>query len=82
MTSAPDSRQATATSMAARMVAAIAGDLKVKGDGLLFINGFGGTPLMELYLMYEAARKQLAKHGITPVRALVGSYVTSLDMAG
>jgi dihydroxyacetone kinase-like protein len=37
---------------------------------------------MELYLMYHAATAQLARHGITPARSLVGNYVTSLDMAG
>ncbi|MGL4294690.1 MAG: dihydroxyacetone kinase subunit DhaK [Aestuariivirga sp.] len=72
----------SADAIAEEMVAAIAGDLGGKGNALLFVNGFGGTPSMELYLMYEAARKQLTRHGITPVRALVGSYVTSLDMAG
>ncbi|WP_374331864.1 dihydroxyacetone kinase subunit DhaK [Aestuariivirga sp.] len=72
----------SADEIAEEMVAAIAGDLKGKGDALLFVNGFGGTPAMELYLMYNSARAQLAKHGITPVRSLVGSYVTSLDMAG
>lgn len=72
----------SADQIAEEMIAAIAGDLKVKGDALLFLNGFGGTPLMELYLMYHAAAKQLAKHGINPKRALVGNYVTSLDMAG
>ena len=72
----------SADEIAEEMVAAIAGDLKAKGDALLFVNGFGGTPAMELYLMYNAAAAQLAKHGIRPVRALVGSYVTSLDMAG
>ena len=64
------------------MGAAIARDLNRKGQALLFVNGFGGTPAMELYLMYEAARKQLGKHGIAPARSLVGNYVTSLDMAG
>lgn len=72
----------SANEIAEEMVAAIAGDLKAKGDALLFVNGFGGTPAMELYLMYNAAAAQLAKHGIRPVRSLVGSYVTSLDMAG
>jgi dihydroxyacetone kinase-like protein len=72
----------SANEIAEEMVAAIAGDLNVKGNALLFVNGFGGTPSMELYLMYNAAAAQLAKHGITPVRSLVGSYVTSLDMAG
>lgn len=72
----------TANEIAEEMVAAIAGDLGRKGNALLFVNGFGGTPLMELYLMYHAAQAQLAKHGIVPVRSLTGSYVTSLDMAG
>jgi dihydroxyacetone kinase-like protein len=72
----------SANEIAEEIVAAIAGDLNAKGDALLFVNGFGGTPAMELYLMYHAAEAQLAKHGIRPVRALVGNYVTSLDMAG
>jgi phosphoenolpyruvate---glycerone phosphotransferase subunit DhaK len=72
----------TATEIAEEMVAAIAGDLKADGDCLLFVNGFGGTPAMELYVMYNAAVAQLAKHGLKPARSLVGSYVTSLDMAG
>jgi dihydroxyacetone kinase-like protein len=63
----------TANEIAEEMVAAIAGDLNVKGNALLFVNGFGGTPSMELYLMYNAAVAQLARHGITPVRSLVGS---------
>lgn len=72
----------SAHDIAEEMVAAIAGDLNARGDALLFINGFGGTPLMELYLMYHAAEALLVKHGIRAARALVGNYVTSLDMAG
>jgi dihydroxyacetone kinase-like protein len=72
----------SANEIAEEMVAAIAGDLGKGGDALLFVNGFGGTPAMELYLMYQAAQAQLAKHGIRAVRSLVGNYVTSLDMAG
>jgi dihydroxyacetone kinase-like protein len=49
---------------------------------LLFINGFGATPAMELYVMYDAARRALAGSGVDIVRSLVGNYVTSLDMAG
>lgn len=49
---------------------------------LLFVNGFGATPLMELYLVYNAARRVLADRGINVARSLVGNYVTSLDMAG
>ena len=49
---------------------------------LLHVNGFGGTPLMELYLLHHAASLRLEAAGILPVRALVGNYTTSLDMAG
>ena len=49
---------------------------------LLLVNGFGGTPLLELYLMVNAARKVLSGAGIKIVRYLTGSYVTSLEMAG
>jgi len=52
------------------------------GDVLLLVNGFGGTPTIELYLMYNAARRFLEKRGLTITRSLVGSYVTSLEMAG
>ena len=58
-----------------------AGDA-ANGPALLFVNGFGGTPLMELYLMYNSARKIFETHGVKVTRSLVGSYVTSLDMAG
>ncbi|MGE3873440.1 MAG: dihydroxyacetone kinase subunit DhaK [Parvibaculaceae bacterium] len=73
-----------ADAIAKEMVGAIVGDLAAaKQDGvLLFVNGFGGTPLMELYLMYHAAAAELAKQGVKIARSLVGSYVTSLDMAG
>jgi dihydroxyacetone kinase-like protein len=73
-----------AREIAEEMIAAIAGDLgaEAKGSAILLVNGFGGTPAMELYLVYNDARALLAKHGITVVRSLVGSYVTSLDMAG
>ena len=65
------------------MMGAILGDLgESKGDALLLVNGFGGTPLMELYLVYHAARQRLEKHGLNAARSLVGNYVTSLDMAG
>ena len=49
---------------------------------LLLVNGFGGTPLMELYLMVDAARRILMGRGIAVSRYLTGSLVTSLDMAG
>jgi phosphoenolpyruvate---glycerone phosphotransferase subunit DhaK len=49
---------------------------------LLHVNGFGGTPLMELYLLYHAARKRLEREGLKVTRSLVGNYTTSLEMAG
>ncbi len=52
------------------------------GDVLLLVNGFGGTPTIELYVMYSVARRILEKRGLTVTRSLVGSYVTSLEMAG
>jgi phosphoenolpyruvate---glycerone phosphotransferase subunit DhaK len=77
-------RLTSADEIAEEMCTAIAGDLggAVRGPALLFVNGFGGTPLMELYLMYNSARKIFEKHGVSVARSLVGSYVTSLDMAG
>lgn len=49
---------------------------------LLHINGFGATPLMELYLVYELAAQYWQKKGVKIARSLVGNYTTSLDMAG
>ncbi len=49
---------------------------------LLFVNGMGGTPLVELYLAYNSARKYLAERGIEVSRSLVGNYITSLEMQG
>lgn len=73
-----------ADEIAEEICTAIIEDLGVasRQPALLFVNGFGGTPSMELYLMYHAARKVFEKQGITIARSLVGSYVTSLDMAG
>ncbi len=49
---------------------------------LLHVNGFGGTPLVELHLVYELAWQYWNKRGVNIVRSLVGNYTTSLDMAG
>lgn len=54
-----------------------------KGDQvILFVNGMGGTPLIELYIVYRKAAEIAARHGLTISRNLVGSYITSLEMAG
>ncbi|MGV8953941.1 MAG: dihydroxyacetone kinase subunit DhaK [Cypionkella sp.] len=49
---------------------------------LLFVNGFGGSPSGELYLVYNSARNRLERDGLAVERSLVGSYVTALEMAG
>jgi dihydroxyacetone kinase-like protein len=55
----------------------------VDGDRtLLFVNGMGGTPLVELYILFRRAAEVLAGHGIVVERSLVGNFVTSLEMQG
>ena len=49
---------------------------------LAFLNGMGGTPQLELYLLYGEVDRLLREAGLSPVRNLVGSYITSLEMAG
>jgi phosphoenolpyruvate---glycerone phosphotransferase subunit DhaK len=49
---------------------------------LLHVNGFGGTPLIELYLLYDLAAAFWQKRGLIITRSLVGNFTTSLDMAG
>jgi dihydroxyacetone kinase-like protein len=73
-----------ADAIATEMVTAILGDLgmQTRAEAILLVNGFGGTPLMELYLMYGIARRLIEAADITVERSLVGNYVTSLEMAG
>ena len=53
------------------------------GDQVLaFVNGMGGTPLIELYIVYNELAKILRGRGITIARQLIGNYITSLEMAG
>jgi phosphoenolpyruvate---glycerone phosphotransferase subunit DhaK len=74
---------ASADAIADQMVGAILADGDgLSGEVLLLVNGFGGTPTIELYLMYNVARRILEQRGLTIARSLVGSYVTSLEMAG
>ena len=75
---------AEAKDIAAEMIGAIRKDFgdQAKGNAILLVNGFGGTPLMELYLMHHCVEQELAGSGITIARSLVGNYVTSLEMAG
>lgn len=75
---------AEAGAIVEEMMAAILADLAAaKGDDvLLLVNGFGATPLMELYLVYNEAVKRAEAAGLTVARSLVGNWCTSLDMAG
>lgn len=77
-------RLASADAIAAELTEAVIKDLSLRPghEVILLVNGFGGTPLLELYLMVNAVRNVLANSGITAVRYLTGSYVTSLEMAG
>jgi len=74
----------SAAEIAREMLGAMLEDLGPPADAecLLLVNGFGGTPLMELYLMVEAAHRVLDGRRIKVARHLTGSYVTSLEMAG
>ena len=78
------SKLASADAIADDMLTAIIGDLAPApgAEVLLLVNGFGGTPLMELYVMVNVARRILASRGLSVARYLTGSLVTSLDMAG
>jgi len=73
-----------ARELAELLVEPILADLPFgSGDGVIaFVNGLGGTPLIELYVLYGEVARILAAHGITVARSLVGPFITSLDMAG
>jgi phosphoenolpyruvate---glycerone phosphotransferase subunit DhaK len=73
-----------ASAIVEELTAAILKDLNPKPgqEVLLFVNGLGGTPLMELYLLYQLANERLGRAGLVPARSLVGNYTTSLEMAG
>ena len=75
---------ASANEMTDEMLDAVVGDLPyLSGDRVaLMINGLGGTPISELYILFGRAHEQLAARGITVGRSYVGEYCTSLDMAG
>ena len=74
----------SADEIAAELTGAILKDLALPHgqEVILLVNGFGATPTLELYVMVNAALKVLRGAGVTVVRHLTGSYVTSLEMAG
>ncbi|WP_131105105.1 dihydroxyacetone kinase subunit DhaK [Ornithinimicrobium sufpigmenti] len=75
---------APARELAAQLVEPVVDDLGLQRDepALVFLNGLGGTPQLELYLMFQEVHRLLEARGIAVVRSLVGSYLTSLEMAG
>jgi len=77
-------KMAPADEITEKLMEPILSDLPFKrgDDVLLFVNGMGGTPLIELYIIYRKAAAIAKAHGLNVVRNLVGSYITSLEMAG
>jgi len=73
-----------ADDIAAELAGSVLKDLSLRPgqQAILLVNGFGGTPSLELYLMVNAAMKVLDAAGVKVVRHLTGNYVTSLEMAG
>jgi dihydroxyacetone kinase-like protein len=74
----------TAAEVVETLGTAVVDDLPYRqGDRVLaFVNSMGGTPLIELYVVYNELRKLLESRGITIARNLIGPYITSLEMAG
>ena len=73
-----------AAEIVAEMAEAILGDLDAPSGSnvLAFVNGLGGTPTIELYVIYKELAKQLKERRLTATRSLVGDYITSQEMAG
>jgi phosphoenolpyruvate---glycerone phosphotransferase subunit DhaK len=73
---------APARELATVALDAIEADIALDGELLVMVNGMGGTPLLELYIVYQAVADYIAARGGRIVRNLVGNYITSLDMQG
>jgi phosphoenolpyruvate---glycerone phosphotransferase subunit DhaK len=73
-----------ADAIADELLDAVVTDLPYNSDDrvALMINGLGGTPISELYILYRRAHQQLADRGVAVGRSYVNEYCTSLDMAG
>lgn len=77
-------RLASADAICAELLETIVDELAppAGGDLLVLVNGLGGTPLGELYLLFNCARRWLERRGLSVTRSLVGNMTTSLEMAG
>jgi phosphoenolpyruvate---glycerone phosphotransferase subunit DhaK len=73
---------ATAREITTTAMDAIAADLPLSGDLLVMVTGMGGTPLIELYLVYNEVHRYLTGKGAKITRNLAGNYITSLEMQG
>ncbi|MCC3278797.1 MULTISPECIES: dihydroxyacetone kinase subunit DhaK [unclassified Arthrobacter] len=73
-----------ADSITDQLMEPVLSDLGITGSDkvLLFVNGMGGTPLSELYIVYRRAAQILAERGVDIQRSLVGNYITALEMEG
>lgn len=75
----------SADELAERMVTALLKEIGIedgKGEVAVLINGFGSTPLQELYLLNHSVIRELSRRKVTIARTLVGNYMTAIDMAG
>jgi dihydroxyacetone kinase-like protein len=72
----------SARELAAVALDAIGADIPLDGELLVMVNGMGGTPLIELYVMYNEVAKYIQERGGRITRNLVGNYITSLEMQG
>lgn len=75
---------APAADLAQMLVDPILTDLPFRANDrvIAMVNGMGGSPLIELYIMFDQVKRILDQAGVTIVRSLVGNYITSLEMAG
>ena len=73
---------APARDLAAAALDAIRADMPLSGDLLVMVNGMGGTPLLELYVLFNEVQRYLEGQGARIARNLVGNYITSLEMQG
>ena len=75
---------ASADAISSELLESIVDDLEPAGDAelLVLVNGLGGTPLGELYLLFNSARQWLQRKGLRVARSLIGNVTTSLEMAG